>query len=312
MSVSQTLQPPLAAGFARFGFGALPLDALIARYAAPASGSRFIEVDGFSIHYRDEGSRDRPVLVMIHGVMASLHTWDGWVAEMGRHFRIVRLDVPGFGLTGPGRDKEYSGERMVRVLGLLLDRLGLGKVSIAGNSLGGYIAWNFALAQPDRVERLILVDPAGYPMHKVPLMIASAVLPGAGLLMPAWMPRALLARGIKEVYGNPQRIQPGVVERYYDISRRPGNRRSMIDIFRVLVRVNREELHATPARVAALKVPTLLMWGERDRWISPTHVPLWQRDVPGLQVKVYPGVGHIPMEEIPQQTAADALRFLHA
>jgi pimeloyl-ACP methyl ester carboxylesterase len=84
---------------------------------------------------------------------------------------------------------------MVRVLGLFLDRLGLGKVSIAGNSLGGYIAWNFALAQPDRVERLILVDPAGYPMRKVPLMIASAVLPGAGLLMPAWMPRALLARG---------------------------------------------------------------------------------------------------------------------
>ena len=143
-------------------------------------------------------------------------------------------------------------------------------------------------------------------------MIASAVLPGAGIMMPMWMPRALVAQGIKEVYGDARKIKPGVIDRYYDISRRPGNRRAMIDIFRVLVKANREELPTTPSRVAALKVPTLLMWGERDRWISPRHVPMWQRDVPGIEVKVYPGVGHIPMEEIPEESAADALRFLHA
>lgn len=312
MSATYALQPPLAAGFARFGFGALPLDALIARYAAPETGSRFIEVDGFRIHYRDEGSHDKPVLVMVHGVMASLHTWDGWVTELGRHFRIVRLDVPGFGLTGAGRDREYSGERLVRVFAQFIDRLGLDRVSIAGNSLGGYIAWNYAAQHPQRVERLILVDPAGYYMQKVPLMIASAVLPGAGLLMPAWMPRALVAQGIKEVYGDARRIQPGVVDRYYDISRRPGNRRAMIDIFRVLVKANREELPTAPERVALIKAPTLLMWGERDRWISPRHVPLWQRDLPGIEVKTYAGVGHVPMEEIPEESAADALRFLHA
>ncbi|WP_371365052.1 alpha/beta fold hydrolase [Pseudomonas sp. QL9] len=312
MSATYALEPPLAAGFARFGFGALPLDALIARYASPEAGSRFIEVDGFQIHYRDEGSHDKPVLVMVHGVMASLHTWDGWVAELGRHFRIVRLDVPGFGLTGAGRDREYSGERLVRVFAQFLDRLGLDRVSIAGNSLGGYIAWNYAAQHPQRVERLILVDPAGYYMQKVPLMIASAVLPGAGLLMPAWMPRALVAQGIKEVYGDARRIQPGVVDRYYDISRRPGNRRAMIDIFRVLVKANREELPTAPERVALIKAPTLLMWGERDRWISPRHVPLWQRDLPGIEVKTYAGVGHVPMEEIPEESAADALRFLHA
>lgn len=84
----------------------------------------------------------------------------------------------------------------------------------------------------------------------------------------------------------------------------------MMEIFRVLLKVNKEELHTTPERVAQIKVPTLLMWGERDRWISPKHVPLWQRDLPGIQVKVYPGVGHIPMEEIPEQSAADAMRFL--
>jgi pimeloyl-ACP methyl ester carboxylesterase len=206
-----------------------------------------------SIHYRDEGCRDRPVLVMIHGVMASLHTWDGWVAEMGRHFRIVRLDVPGFGLTGPGRDREYSGERMVRVLGLFLDRLGLGKVSIAGNSLGGYIAWNFALAQPDR-------GGAADPRRSGRLPHAQGAADDRQRRVARRRPAdagvdAARAAGPRDQGGLWQSAayQPGVVDRYYDISRRPGNRRSMIDIFRVLVRVNREELHATPTRVAGLR-----------------------------------------------------------
>ncbi|MGH8436771.1 MAG: alpha/beta fold hydrolase [Pseudomonas sp.] len=307
---SLSLSPPLAAGFARLGFGALPLERLKARYANTDSGSRFIELDGFNVHYRDEGSRDKPVLVLIHGVVASLHTWDGWINAFAANYRIIRFDVPGFGLTGPARDGVYGAERMVSIFGLLLDYLGVNKAVVAGNSLGGFIAWNFALAQPQRVEKLILIDPAGYHMQKVPLMIAAAALPGATWAMPLWMPRALIAQGIKEVYGEPGRIKAGVIDRYYDLSRRPGNRRAMMDIFRVLLKVNREELHGTPARVAEIKAPTLLMWGERDRWISPTHVPLWQRDLPGIQVKTYPGVGHIPMEEIPEQSAADALRFL--
>ncbi|VXC12499.1 alpha/beta fold hydrolase [Pseudomonas sp. 8O] len=305
-----SLQTPLAAGFSRLGFGSLPLERLKSRYGNATQGSRYVEIDGFNVHYRDEGSRDKPALVLIHGVVASLHTWDGWAQAFAPHYRIIRFDVPGFGLTGPARDGVYSVERMMHVLGQLLDYLQVGKADIAGNSLGGYIAWNFALAQPQRVGKLVLIDPAGYPMHKVPWMIAAAALPGATVAMPMWMPRVLIARGIKEVYGEPGRIKPGVVERYYDLSRRPGNRRGMMDIFRVLLKVNKNELHTTPERVALIKAPTLLMWGDRDRWISPKHVLHWQRDLPGVRVRVYQGVGHIPMEEIPEQSAADAMRFL--
>lgn len=311
MSFAQSvLQPPLAAGVARLGFGPLPLARLKARYAHPDSGSRFIELGGFNLHYRDEGDRNKPVLVLIHGVVASLHTWDDWLPAFAEDYRVIRFDVPGFGLTGPARDGGYSAERMIEVFDLLLDHLGVSQASLVGNSLGGYIAWNYALAKPARVHKLVLIDPAGYPMAKVPWMIAAADLPGAPRVMPLWMPRALIAQGIKEVYGDPGRIQPGVVDRYYDLSRRPGNRRAMMDIFRVLLQVNRDELHNTPARVAQIKAPTLLLWGARDRWISPAHVPLWQRDLPGIEVQVYPGVGHIPMEEIPAQSAADARRFL--
>lgn len=154
---SLSLSPPLAAGFARLGFGALPLERLKARYGSAESGSRYIELDGFNLHYRDEGRRDKPALVLIHGVVASLHTWDGWVQAFAADYRIIRFDVPGFGLTGPARDGQYSAERMIKVFGLLLDYLGVSKASIAGNSLGGYIAWNFALAQPQRVDRKSVV-----------------------------------------------------------------------------------------------------------------------------------------------------------
>ena len=304
------LASPLSSGLAGLGFGALPLERLKARYGNAAAGSRYIELDGFNLHYRDEGSRDKPALVLIHGVVASLHTWDDWMPAFARDYRIIRFDVPGFGLTGPARDGQYSAERMIKVLGLLLDYLQVQQAVLVGNSLGGYIAWNFALAAPARVSKLVLIDPAGYPMAKVPWMIAAAALPGATRLMPLWMPRALIAQGIREVYAEPSRIKPGVVDRYYDLSRRPGNRRAMMDIFRVLLQVNKLELQGTPARVAQIKAPTLLLWGEGDRWISPQHVPLWQRDLPGIQVKTYPGVGHIPMEEIPEQSAADTLRFL--
>lgn len=311
MSVTDSVAlAPLAQGMGRLGFGSLSLAALKQRYGHPEQGSRFVRLDGFNLHYRDQGDRNKPVLLLIHGVVASLHTWDAWLPAFAADYRVIRFDVPGFGLTGSPSSGEYTAERMLKVLDLLLDHLDVSKASIVGNSLGGYIAWNYALLKPERVEKLVLIDPAGYPMTKVPWMIASAALPGATVAMPMWMPRALIAEGIKQVYGQPARIQPGVIDRYYDLSRRPGNRLAMMQIFRLLLQVNRDDLHATPARVAAIQAPTLLLWGALDRWISPSDVPLWQRDLPSIQVQVYAGVGHIPMEEIPAQSAADTLRFL--
>jgi pimeloyl-ACP methyl ester carboxylesterase len=302
--------PPLARGMDRLSFGSLSLKVLKQRYGHPDCASRFVQIDGFNMHYRDEGERNKPELVLIHGVVASLHSWDAWLPEFARDYRVIRFVVPGFGLTGPPSRGEYSPERMLNVLDLLLEHLDVTKASLVGNSLGGYVAWNYALLRPERVEKLVLIDPSGYAMAKTPWMIASAALPGATLAMPMWMPRAPIAEGIKQVSGDPIRIQPGVIDRYYDLSRRTGNRLAMMKIFRLLMQFNRDELHATPAQIAAIKAPTLLLWGACDRWISPSHVPLWQCDLPSIKVQVYAGVGHIPMEEIPQRSAADTLQFL--
>ncbi|WP_417660401.1 alpha/beta fold hydrolase [Pseudomonas sp.] len=313
MSVSDTaLFSPVAKLFSSLGVGALALNELKSLYAPVSSGSKFVEIEGFNLHYRDEGDHKLPVIIMLHGVVASLHTWDDWLLEFSQDYRVIRFDLPGFGLTGPSVDGIYTIERMLSVVSLLMDHLGVAKASFAGNSLGGYVAWNFALSQPERVEKLVLIDPAGYAMKKMPWMIAASALPGSTVLMPIWMPRALIAQGVKDVYGDQRRIKPNVIERYYRLSRRPGNRKAMMQIFRQLVLINRTQLHLTPAAVAKLRAPTLLLWGESDRWISPAHVQLWQRDLPGIQVKTYPGVGHLPMEEIPWQSAADALQFMRA
>ncbi|MFI8479952.1 alpha/beta fold hydrolase [Pseudomonas sp. NPDC078700] len=307
---SSALFSPVIRLFTSLGMGALAFSELQALYASADSGSKFVEIDGFNLHYRDQGDRNLPVIIMLHGVVASLHTWDDWYREFSQDYRVIRFDLPGFGLTGPSKDGVYTVERMLNVLSLLMDHLQVEKASFAGNSLGGYLAWSFALSWPERVDKLVLIDPAGYAMKKIPWMIAAAELPGSTTLMPIWMPRALIAQGVKEVYGDPQRIKAHVIERYYRLSRRPGNRKAMMMIFRQMVSINRTQLQQTPAAIAKLRVPTLLLWGEADRWIPPAQVKLWQRDLAGIQIKTYPGVGHLPMEEIPWQSATDALQFL--
>lgn len=301
---------PLATGITRLGFGALSLDELIRCYGSAEDGSQYVELDGFNVHFRDQGDPQKPPLVLIHGVASSLHAWNDWLTELAGDYRVIRFDLPGFGLTGPAKDGEYSAERVHHMLGLLLDYLNVERASIAGSSLGGYIAWTFAVQHPERVNKLILIDPVGYHIDKVPRLMAAANIPGSPLLMPVWMPKALIVQGVRELYGEPEKIKPGTLERIYNLSRRPGNRRAMIDVFRLFIHANRVEFLDVSERICTIKAPVLLMWGAQDRWVSANHVSRWQQDLPDIQVIIYAGVGHVAMEEIPQQSAADAQRFL--
>src|ERR1700687_5066804 len=144
----------------------IPLEALLPEYGAPPS--KFVEIEGMRIHYRDEGTR--PPLVMLHGFGSSLFTWDRWVRQLAGTRRLIRRDLPGFGLPGPAPDGDYRAERYVRVFAALLDSLGVERTDIAGNSMGGRTALMFALEHPERVRKLILVDAGGFaPMPPPPL-----------------------------------------------------------------------------------------------------------------------------------------------
>jgi pimeloyl-ACP methyl ester carboxylesterase len=276
----------------------IPAAELEKKYAGPPS--RFITVEGLRVHYRDQG-KGFP-LVLLHGTASSLHTWDGWARIMSGSYRIVRLDLPGFGLTGPNAGGDYTVARYVEFLDRFLSATGIRRCHLAGNSLGGLIAWSFARAHPGKVDRLILVDPAGYPIRGASFLGLSRV-PGVNLLLRHITPRALVAVGIREVYGDTSKVTDNLIGRYYEMMLREGNRQAMIDRGRVA----REDLSAG---IRDLRLPVLVQWGSLDRLIPVDHARRFGADIPGATVIVYPGLGHVPMEEAPETTAGDAMAFL--
>lgn len=277
------------------------LESLVPRWAPPPSD--FIELDGLLVHYRDQGPSSDPLpLVLIHGTSASLHTWEGWAKELAQTRRVISFDLPGFGLTGPNSDGDYRDERYVAFVRNLLARLGVGRFIVGGNSLGGGVAWQLALADPDRVAGLILVDATGYEFEpeSLPLGFRIARTPGLRELMRWVLPRRAIEDSVVDVYGDPHRITAALVDRYYELSLREGNRVALMQ--------RMDQMAAGPvARLPDIKVPTLILWGGKDRLIPPRWAEAFKRDIPGSRLVVFPGLGHVPQEEDPAATLA-ALR----
>jgi pimeloyl-ACP methyl ester carboxylesterase len=282
-----------------------PASELAARWAGPPS--TFLELAGLRVHLRDEGPRDDPMpIVLLHGTSASLHTWDGWVAALAPARRVVRVDLPGFGLTGPAPDGDYRIERYVGFITALLDGLGIERCVLAGNSFGGWIAWETALAEPGRVAALILVDSAGYPLESesVPIGFRIARMPLLNRLMEVTLPRGVVESSLRNTYGDPSRVTPGLVDRYYELTLREGNRAALARRF----------ADARPsdriARLAELQVPTLILWGGRDRLIPTAYGEQFRRDIQGSRLVVFPELGHVPHEEDAAATVAAVRSFL--
>ena len=288
----------------------LSVDELAADYGGPAS--RYLELGEVTVHYRDQGAG--PVLLLLHGFGSSLHTWDGWVTQLSDAFRLVRLDLPGFGLTGPfahGTNhvgarvpRDYRAERYVELLDAFLDQLGVDSCSIAGNSMGGLFAWRYALHDPGRVDKLVLIDAAGYPDMPGGSTVKVAELPVVKDLMTSLTPRFLFARALREAYADDSKITDDLVDRHFRLALRAGNRRALVD----RLAVAGVDLQAE--RIPEIRTPVLILWGEDDIWIPLRFGRRFHEDLPRSTLKIYPGVGHVPMEEAPEITARDARAFL--
>lgn len=277
------------------------LESLLARWAPPPSD--FIELDGLQVHYRDQGPASDPLpLVLIHGTSASLHTWEGWVAGLAGTRRVISFDLPGFGLTGPSADGDYRVTRYVAFVRQLLSRLGVGRAIVAGNSLGGEIAWQLALADPARVAGLVLVDAAGFDFvpESLPLAFRIARLPVLREPMRWLLPRRAVESSVLSVYGDPARVSAALVDRYYELTLREGNRVALMQ------RMN-QPAPGPVDRLADIKVPTLILWGGQDRLIPPVWGDKFHAAIPGSRLVTFPALGHVPQEEDPAATLA-ALR----
>jgi len=277
---------------------------LSARWAQ--SPSQFVNVLGMQVHIRDEGPRDDPYpVVLLHGTSDSLHTWEGWSQNLKGQRRVIRFDLPAFGLTGPDAENDYSIAAYVRFVTAVLDNLGVRSFVLAGNSLGGQIAWNTALALPQRVHQLVLVDAAGYPLQpqSVPLGFQIARMPGARGLMEYVLPRGVVESSVRNVYGDPSRVTPGLVDRYYELALRAGNRKALAS--RLGQRVSGDE-----ARIKNVKVPTLILWGGADHLIPLDNAKRFAADIAGSKLVVFDGLGHVPQEEDAQATVRALRSFI--
>ncbi|MBA4175228.1 MAG: alpha/beta hydrolase [Leptothrix sp. (in: Bacteria)] len=286
-----------------------PVQTLVARWA-PAP-SDFIEVGGQVVHLRDEGPRDDPLpLVLIHGTSASLHTWEGWVKALKGQRRVITFDLPGFGLTGPfaGRytPDDYRGDTYARFVVDLLDTLELPRVALGGNSLGGEVAWRTAVLAPERVASLVLVDALGpaFTPEDMPLGFMIARVPVLNRVSEWVLPRSLVAQGLASVYGDPARVSSELVDRYFELALREGNRRALA------MRMQHLVVGEGFDKVGALAQPTLILWGGRDRLIPPAVGRQFNQRIAGSQFVVFDTLGHVPHEEDPARSVVPVKAFL--
>jgi pimeloyl-ACP methyl ester carboxylesterase len=268
---------------------------------APAP-SKFIVINNTRIHYRDEGTG--PTIVLIHGVLASLHTWDAWTLDLKRDHRVIRFDVPAFGLTGKIGNDEYDLENYMIIMDKFFKEINVPEhFVIVGNSLGGYLAWNYAVKYPNQITKLALLDAGAYP-QELPSVITLMIAPIIRSLPASFTPEFMIKKNVESVYGDPSRIKPGVLKLYRDINLYPGTKEASVKLFQNLKTLINQE----PVLLKKLKMPTLVMWGEKDIWVPFNK--RWKEDLPNATYIFYPGVGHVPMEEIPEQSVADFRKWL--
>ncbi|MEO1659158.1 MAG: alpha/beta hydrolase [Pseudomonadota bacterium] len=282
-------------------FGAAPGTETVRELSDPST-ERFVEVAGATVRVREEGPEGAPVILLLHGFSFSLETWDAWAEALSASYRVVRYDLLGHGETGPDPFERYAPAQRAAFIADVMDALGHEQVILGGNSLGGLAAWRFAANNPERVGALILVSPGAYPINGVadePVPVPPAV----ALYLRA-VPEMGLRASLKRIYADPGVISEERIETIGEKMRRPGNGEAMVRSLEEFV------LPDPTAELANVEAPTLVLWGEADQVIPPSHGQWLVDAIPNAELITYPGVGHVAHEERPEATLKDVEAFL--
>ena len=268
--------------------------------AAPGD---MLQVGVWRLHVRDSGPRDASVVLLIHGFGASLQTWDGWTPALSRTHRVIRLDLPGSGLSPPDPKNDYTDSRSIALLLALMDKMGVPRASIVGHSIGGRIAWTFAAKHPERIDRLVLVAPDGFASPGFEYGHAPKV-PAVLGMMRYVMPKVALRASLKPAYADPAMLSEQLVERYVDLIRAPGARQALLDRMRQTVLVDPRPL------LSAIQAPTLLLWGARDAMIPISNAADYLKTLPDARLVSFARSGHLPQEEAAAESVVAVEAFL--
>ena len=288
-----------------FGYSDKTVDELKDKHAPPPSV--FISIDGMDVHYRDEGNKtDTLPLVLIHGTSSSLHTFNDWTTTLKSEKRIVRMDLPGFGLTGPFPDGNYIIDNYVEFIEHFLSSLGIKKCILGGNSLGGQIAWRFTAKYPVMVDKLILIDAAGYPLESksVPIAFTVARIPVLNKILTYITPRFMVKSSVENVYADKSKVTEPLVDRYFELTLREGNRQALAD--RMSMDQETNAIHL----IKKIQQPTFILWGEQDLLIPTKSAYRFHDDLPNDTLVILKNMGHVPMEESPQESLSALMPFL--
>ncbi|WP_428485542.1 alpha/beta fold hydrolase [Rhodopila sp.] len=278
-----------------------PRAPLEAKYAGRES--EFLQIAGLRLHVRDTGPRNAPAVILLHGLGSSLHTWEPWARALSQRFRVIRYDLPGFGLTGADPTGDYSDARGMAVLAALMDALAVPQASLVGNSMGGKLAWMFAAEHPARVDKLVLISPDGFASPGFEYG-KQAEVPLIARVLPYTLPRFMLRMNLVPAYGDPSLLTNAVVDRYRDLMLAPGVRRAL------LARTAQVRLEPPEPLLRRIKAPTLLIWGEKDALIPPGNAQDYLRAIPNSRLVTFTGLGHVPQEEAPDRSLVPVEAFL--
>ena len=286
----------------------IPVEELEPTYFTPQSS--YLIVNNSKVHVRQQGKG--PAIFLLHGSFSSLHTWAEWESELSKNHKTISLDFPGHGLTGPNATNRYSTDDYESLVFGLADQLKIDTFYVAGNSMGGQVAWKMALHHPEKVKKLILIDAAGYwkitsdktsKKQSRPFIFKLLQNDLVAKTMIKITPRFLFKWNLKQVYGNPEIVKEKDVDRFYDLMLREGNRAATMQ----RLRQPGKELQDS---IKFIHTPTLIIWGAKDTWIPLENGYHFNSDIKGSELKIFAEAGHVPMEESPEETVKAALNFL--
>lgn len=286
----------------------IPYATLAAKYET--SASRYVDLPGgIHMHYRDEGATQGPTVLLVHGFSASTYTWQAWTPKLGAQYRVIAIDLPGHGLTSAPAGYHASIESFRDAVYAFTQAMHLSRFTIAGNSMGGAVAWDYALAHPDQLDGLILVDAAGWPHPSEGALNTSPMMkllrnPTLGPILMSLDNTSVFRQGTQAAFADPAKADDAMVTRYVEMARAPGHRNVLLQ----LQTGSRSE--ANDEALSAIHTPTLILWGTQDHLIPVADAERFHHAIAGSEVKIFTNSGHLPQEEIPDESAAVVMTFL--
>ena len=266
--------------------------------------SHFADIDGVRIHYQEKGTGTP--LVLIHGYTSSTYSWKDVFEPLAKTFRVIAVDLKGFGFSAKP-DGDYTRRAQALLVTHLLEHLKIEKAWLCGNSMGGEVALNVALANPERVAGLILVDSAG------------VEVPGSGSLTPGYLLVPVIGRllialsltsdklvreGLEKSFYDRTKVTPDRLTNYYRPLKTRGGQLA------ALRARTQWEMFPVETELARIIVPTLIVWGAQDQLIPLAAGHKLSSLIKDSKLVVFDNCGHLPQEEMPARTIAEITQFV--